>query len=162
MRTIIWVIIFGILPWFIIGAGIYIVWATLHSPPQLAPPPQLEEQTMAEPDQAEIVRFITEESYRAGIPPRLGLILAWGESRWTARPPDSSAGAKGLFQLMPHTIKVLHVSDPYDSRQSTIAGLGLLAAYLKICGSEEGALYGYAKGDAPNETLLQRCAPLKR
>ncbi|MEE3467600.1 MAG: lytic transglycosylase domain-containing protein [Eubacterium sp.] len=43
----------------------------------------------------------------------------------------SSAGAKGIMQLMPDEIKEFGVTDPYDPEQNIMAAAKLLAAHLK-------------------------------
>lgn len=43
----------------------------------------------------------------------------------------SSAGAKGIMQLMPYECKEFGVTDPYDPEQNIMASAKLLAAHLK-------------------------------
>ncbi len=43
----------------------------------------------------------------------------------------SSAGARGIMQLMPDEIKDMGVSDPFDAEQNIMASTRLLAAHLK-------------------------------
>lgn len=43
----------------------------------------------------------------------------------------SSAGAKGIMQLMPDECREFHVSDPYDAEQNIMAAAKLLKAHLK-------------------------------
>lgn len=43
----------------------------------------------------------------------------------------SSAGAKGIMQLMPDECKEFNVSDPYDAEQNIMAAAKLLKAHLK-------------------------------
>jgi hypothetical protein len=100
---------------------------------------------LRDPSQAEIIFFIRDEALREGVSGENALAVAWRESRLNPRPPDSKRGAKGLFQLMPHTIRILRVSDPYDYRQSTIAAIGLLANYQRF-GGEKYAFCAFARG----------------
>jgi membrane-bound lytic murein transglycosylase MltF len=92
------------------------------------------------------VEIIRSEAWLAGIDPKFPLFVAQRESGLNPHVKDSVTGDKGLFQLSRHTVKVLHVADPYDARQSAIAGVGLLAWGLSHCGSEEAALRFYARG----------------
>lgn len=88
---------------------------------------------------------IVEESMRAGINPQLVMALAWRESNWEpslVSPTDDW----GVMQLHRSTWQALKVSHPLDVRQNIIAGVGLLAAYLKTCENEHAALEAYAHG----------------
>ena len=103
-----------------------------------APPHQGHEETPVE--------VIRAESWRQGISPKLPLFVAQRESGMDPHVKDSVTGDKGIYQLSRHTVKVLHISDPYDVHQASIAGVGLLAWGLNHCGSEDAALRFYAKG----------------
>jgi soluble lytic murein transglycosylase-like protein len=92
------------------------------------------------------VEIICAESWRQGISPKLPLFVAQRESGMNPHVKDSATGDKGMFQLSPHTVRVLRVSDPYDIHQASIAGVGLIAWGLNHCGSEEAALHFYGKG----------------
>lgn len=52
----------------------------------------------------------------------------------------------GLAQLMPDTAKELGVTDPYDIRQSIMAGARYLAQQYQTFGSPELALAAYNAG----------------
>lgn len=89
--------------------------------------------------------MIFEESLRAGINPHLPLMIGWRESRYNPS-AVSRAHAVGVMQLMPHTVRVLHVARPFDARQNIIAGVWLFAAWKRICASDAAAMYAYAHG----------------
>jgi soluble lytic murein transglycosylase-like protein len=59
----------------------------------------------------------------------------------------SSAGAKGLMQLMPVTAKRFGVDDPFDARQSIYAGTEYLYKLLKEFKSKKLALAAYNAGE---------------
>ena len=59
----------------------------------------------------------------------------------------SSAGAKGLMQLMPVTAKRFGVSDPFDAKQSINAGSQYLYKLLKEFKTKELALAAYNAGE---------------
>ena len=59
----------------------------------------------------------------------------------------SSAGAKGLMQLMPVTAKRFGVSDPFDPKQSIDAGTQYLQKLLKEFKSKKLALAAYNAGE---------------
>jgi cell wall-associated NlpC family hydrolase len=82
---------------------------------------------------------------RYGVSPRLLSALAQEESGFT---PDavSSAGAKGLMQLMPATAASLGV-DPLDPAQAVDGAARLLGGYLRsYSGSVDLALAAYSAG----------------
>jgi len=68
----------------------------------------------------------------------------------SAMNPDaiSSAGAQGLMQLMPGTAVEVHVSDPFDPRQSIDGGARYLARQLATFGGVAHALAAYNAGPA--------------
>lgn len=59
----------------------------------------------------------------------------------------SSAGAKGLMQLMPVTAKRFGVNDPFDARQNINAGTQYLYKLLKEFKTKELALAAYNAGE---------------
>jgi hypothetical protein len=89
---------------------------------------------------------IFEESLRAGINPHLPLYIGWQESRYT---PGlvSPTNDWGVMQLHESTWRALHVTHPLDVRQNVIAGVGVFAHWLRVCGSERRAMRAYAKGE---------------
>jgi soluble lytic murein transglycosylase-like protein len=95
-----------------------------------------------------VADMIIQESLRVGVPPYLALNLAWRESNLNPL-AVSETHDLGVFQLAPHTRKVLHVAHPLDARQGVIAGVGLLSAYRQACGSDSAAIYAFAHGRCP-------------
>jgi membrane-bound lytic murein transglycosylase MltF len=100
--------------------------------------------------------MIIAESSRAGISAHLPLAIAMSES-WM-RPNligRNRNGTRdwGLFQLNDHTVRVLHIAHPLDPQQNIIAGVGLVAAYLKMCRSDQAARYAFAHGRCPSSSL---------
>ena len=59
----------------------------------------------------------------------------------------SSAGAKGLMQLMPVTAKRFGVDDPFDAKQSIHAGTKYLYNLLKEFKTKKLALAAYNAGE---------------
>lgn len=96
-----------------------------------------------------IEALIVEESTRAGISAHLPLRIAWRESRYSPGAVGRSPNGQrdwGVFQLADSTVRTLHVAHPLDARQNVIAGVGLIAAYLRLCGSERSAARAFATG----------------
>lgn len=60
----------------------------------------------------------------------------------------SSAGARGLMQLMPDTAKELGVSDSFDPEQNIMGGAKYLKFLLKKFKNTKNALAGYNAGPA--------------
>jgi hypothetical protein len=95
---------------------------------------------------------IVAESLTQGISAALPLAVAYSESRmqqWAIHRNNARSFDLGLFQLNTRTIKVLHVTHPFDVRQNIIAGVGLLALYERVCGSEHGAYMAFRYGHCP-------------
>src|SRR5262249_44798488 len=95
---------------------------------------------------------IVQEAIENNIEPLLPLKIAWRESRYQAqvvREDDNGQHDWGVFQLSDHAVKALHVENPLDPQQNIDAAVGLLAQYLRQCGSEQAAVYAYARGRCP-------------
>ena len=95
---------------------------------------------------------IVKTALEKNIEPLFPLRIAWRESRYrpTAVGRDSNGQHDwGVFQLSDHAVRVLHVKDPLDPQQNISAAVGLLAHYLKLCGSQRAAAYAYARGRCP-------------
>lgn len=79
----------------------------------------------------------------------LALAIAWRESGMNplaiSGPNSNHTYDLGLFGLNTHTIKVLHVANPFDPDQNMIAGIGLLRMYIEMHG-QTWALCAYARG----------------
>ncbi len=80
-----------------------------------------------------------------GIDPLLLAALVSNESSFHAN-SVSSAGAKGLTQLMPKTASGMGVSDPFNVQQNLDGGAKYLALQVKRFGRIDMALAAYSKG----------------
>ncbi len=84
---------------------------------------------------------------RQGVDPRFIYAVIQQESRYDAK-AVSSAGARGLMQLIPATAKRFHCDDPHDKACNVEAGTKYLAWLLKrFNGDVELALAGYNAGE---------------
>jgi soluble lytic murein transglycosylase-like protein len=82
----------------------------------------------------------------AGVDPALALAVAQQESGFNPN-AVSSAGAQGLFQLMPATAASLGVSDPSNPAQNIQGGISYLAQLLQQYGGDvTSALWAYNAG----------------
>ncbi len=90
--------------------------------------------------------MINEASQKYGVP--VALIKAVIDTESSFNPSvTSSAGAKGLMQLMDATAQGLGVSDPYDPAQNIDAGVRYLSYQIKrFNGQENMALAAYNAG----------------
>ncbi len=89
--------------------------------------------------------LIEASAARHGLDPALLKALIHAESGFNPN-AVSSAGAKGLTQLMPSTAAGLGVSDPFDPEQSIEGGARYLKAQLDRFGDESLALAAYNAG----------------
>ncbi|MEF3304659.1 lytic transglycosylase domain-containing protein [Paenibacillus sp. GYB003] len=90
--------------------------------------------------------LVEQASERHGVEPELIKAVIHSESSFD-RTAVSSAGAKGLMQLMDRTSADLGVSDPFDAAQNIEGGTRYLAGLLrKYGGSEAVALAAYNAG----------------
>lgn len=71
----------------------------------------------------------------------------------------SSAGAKGLMQLMPATAARFGVSDPFDAKQSINAGALYLNTLLKEFKTKELALAAYNAGEGTVRRYKRQIPP---
>jgi len=94
---------------------------------------------------AEIDRFISEGAALAKIDPALIEAIVANESGFNAN-ATSSAGARGLMQLMPETAASLGVRDSYDPAQNVRGGARYLRSLLDRFGSVELAVAAYNAG----------------
>jgi soluble lytic murein transglycosylase-like protein len=93
----------------------------------------------------EIQDLITQEAVSQGVDPALALAQAQAESNFNPN-AVSSAGAIGVFQLMPATAAGLGV-DPHDVAQNIQGGVSYLAQMLqKFGGDVTLALAAYNAG----------------
>ena len=79
------------------------------------------------------------------IPPSLALAIMQAESSGNPN-AVSSAGAQGLFQIMPANDASLGISNPYDPQQNVSGGLSLLSQYYQQFGNWTQALEAYNEG----------------
>lgn len=85
---------------------------------------------------------------KTGVPANLALRLAWVESRYNPA-AVSSAGARGLLQLMPHTGKVYGLEteeDFFNPEKNALAGLQYLKKLFNRFGKWWVALAAYNRG----------------
>jgi hypothetical protein len=85
---------------------------------------------MAGPFKPEIEALITKYAAQNGLSLQLVRAVVQAESSGNPR-CISSAGAKGLMQLMPEELRVYGVSDPFDPEQNIAAGTRHLATLMK-------------------------------
>jgi soluble lytic murein transglycosylase-like protein len=88
---------------------------------------------------------IVATAQRYGVDPALAIEVATAESSLNPNTPDSSAGAIGLFQLMPATAAQLGV-DPRDPTQNIDGGVRYLGQQLASFGDVTEALAAYNWG----------------
>ncbi|MFD2673678.1 lytic transglycosylase domain-containing protein [Marinicrinis sediminis] len=102
--------------------------------------------TFHTPASASYDEMIEEASQRYGLSSSLIRAVIQTESGYQAY-ATSSAGAKGLMQLMDATARELGVQDPYDPYENIMGGSKYLAALLrKYHGEEMVALAAYNAG----------------
>lgn len=82
-----------------------------------------------------------------GVSKKLLMAVAKQESNFNTN-AVSSAGARGVMQLMPETAAGLGVTDPFDPYQNIMAGARLLRDNIKKFGSVPLALAAYNAGPA--------------
>ena len=100
---------------------------------------------------AQILSIVKSISAIYGIDPLLVMAVIRQESGGNAK-AVSSAGAKGLMQLMPQTAAELGVSNPFDPQQNVHAGIAYLAYLIKLfSGNVSFALAAYNAGPAAVE-----------
>lgn len=130
-----------------------------HQPPRLA-----KAKTITEDQAARIARYapiIESAARKYGVPVELicGVILQ--ESGGNAR-AVSSAGARGLMQLMPQTARRFGVSNSFDPVQNIHGGARYLRFLLdRFGGNLELALAGYNAGEANVEKHGNRVPPFR-
>lgn len=82
---------------------------------------------------------VIKDSQRTHLDARLLIALVTVESRWR-QSAVSSAGARGLGQLMPHTAHVLGVN-PRDSKQNLLGASTYLARMIHVFGNQGNRLH---------------------
>jgi soluble lytic murein transglycosylase-like protein len=94
---------------------------------------------------AEIERAIKVSAADYGVDPALIEAIIENESAFDSN-ATSSAGARGLMQLMPHTADALGVTDSYDATQNIRGGTRYLRSLLDRFGKVELAVAAYNAG----------------
>jgi len=94
---------------------------------------------------AQIPAAIAGAAAQYGVNPSLALAMAQAESGLNPN-AVSSAGAQGIFQLMPATASSLGVTNPFDPQQNITAGVRYLAQLLSQFGDPYEALAAYNWG----------------
>lgn len=111
---------------------------------------------------AEVKRIVVEESLRAGFPPSLAMAVAKAESDFddAAR---SSAGARGVMQIMPKTARDLYGVAPdelWDARLNVQLGIDYLESLIRrYNGRWEIALSHYNGGSAVGDPANPKVIP---
>ena len=85
---------------------------------------------------ADVERMIVEEAARQGLPPSLALAVAKVESNFKSR-AESSAGARGVMQIMPKTARDLYgvpANDLWDAQLNIQLGIDYLKSLIKQYG----------------------------
>ena len=94
---------------------------------------------------AEIDRLVKVSAADYGVDPALIEAIIESESAFDSR-ATSSAGARGLMQLMPKTAAALGVTDSYDAAQNIAGGTRYLRSLLDRFGNVELAVAAYNAG----------------
>jgi soluble lytic murein transglycosylase-like protein len=94
---------------------------------------------------AEIDRLVKVSAADYGVDPALIEAIIASESAFDSQ-ATSSAGARGLMQLMPQTAAALGVTDSYDAAQNVAAGTRYLRSLLDRFGNVELAVAAYNAG----------------
>lgn len=118
-------------------------WSKFAKPAQGQPTPAAAGMQQPSSDYADLIKA---SASKYGVDPRLVRAVVQQESSFNPK-AVSSAGAKGLMQLMPGTAAELGVTDPFDPVQNVDAGTRYLAQQLKANGGNvERALAAYNWG----------------
>ncbi len=110
----------------------------------------------------EVKRIVVEEALRAGFPPSLAMAVAKAESDFDAG-AESSAGARGVMQIMPRTARDLYGVTPdelWDARLNVQLGIDFLESLIRrYHGRWEIALSHYNGGSAVGDPANPRIIP---
>lgn len=89
--------------------------------------------------------LVTSLASQFNVPPSLALAIMNAESAGNPT-AVSSAGAQGLFQVMPANDASLGITNPFDPTQNATGGLSLLQGYYNQYGNWTQALEAYNEG----------------
>lgn len=110
----------------------------------------------------QVKRIVVEEALRAGFPPSLAMAVAKAESNFDAD-AESSAGARGVMQIMPRTARDLYGVAPdelWDARLNVQLGIDYLESLIRrYHGRWEIALSHYNGGSAVGDPANPRIIP---
>jgi hypothetical protein len=112
----------------------------------------------------DIQRTIIEEALNSEVPPALALAVGRVESNFDAA-ALSSAGARGVMQIMPATARGEYGVDPdelWDARLNIQLGIDFLDQLYKRYGSWELALSHYNAGSVQGTGVHARILPMTR
>ncbi len=104
-------------------------------------------------------REVNNAARRFGLDPAFVRAVVWAESRFDET-AVSSAGAKGLMQLMPETFSEcadalgMKNADAFDVRASLDCGCYYLSSLIDKFGDRTAALYAYNAGEANARRFL--------
>lgn len=102
--------------------------------------------TVTNASSADIDAIVQKYANQYGIDPKLVSALIYEESGYQTN-ATSSAGAKGLMQLMPSVCQQFGVSNPYDPEQNIEGGVKLLNYLMNYYNNDLGmALMAYSVG----------------
>jgi hypothetical protein len=111
------------------------------------------------PAQTDIATLVTETAVSLGLDPALALAQAQQESRLNPN-AVSSAGARGVMQLMPATAAWLGVSDSFDPVSNITAGLTYFKNLLGMfSGDTAAALAAYNWGQGNVQKAMAKYGP---
>ncbi len=121
------------------------------------------EATVAEAaTRSQVKRIVVEESLRAGFPPSLAMAVAKAESDFNDA-AESSAGARGVMQIMPKTARDLYGidrDDLWDARLNVQLGIDYLESLIRrYRGQWDIALSHYNGGSAVGDPSDPRVIP---
>jgi murein DD-endopeptidase MepM/ murein hydrolase activator NlpD len=94
---------------------------------------------------AEYVEYFEEAAKETGLDVSLLEAVAAVESEFNPN-AVSPAGALGIMQLMPYTVKELGISDPFDPRENILGGAKYLKTLVDRFGKTDIALAAYNAG----------------
>ncbi len=110
----------------------------------------------------QVKRIVVEESLRAGFPPSLAMAVAKAESDFNDA-AESSAGARGVMQIMPKTARDLYGVDPdelWDARLNVQLGIDFLESLIRrYKGRWDIALSHYNGGSAVGDPSDPKVIP---